>query len=48
MSLLATHPLVAVIAAALACPEAAPFFAGKEIKKQIYVPKRMVNLVVAG
>ena len=38
----------AVIAAALACPEAAPFFAGKEIKKQIYVPKRMVNLVVAG
>ena len=38
----------AVIAAALACAEAAPFFAGKEIKKQIYVPKRMVNLVVAG
>ena len=38
----------AVVAAALACPEVAPFIAGKAIKKQIYVPKRMVNLVVAG
>ena len=38
----------AVVAAALACPEAAPFFAGKEIKKKIFIPKRMVNLVVAG
>jgi leucyl-tRNA synthetase len=37
-----------VIAAALACAEAAPFFAGKEIKKKIFIPKRMVNLVVAG
>ena len=38
----------AVVAAALACAEAQPFFAGKEIKKKIYIPKRMVNLVVAG
>ncbi len=38
----------AVIEAALACAEAQPFFAGKEIRKKIYVPKRMVNLVVAG
>ena len=38
----------AVVAAALACTEAQPFFAGKEIKKKIYIPKRMVNLVVAG
>ena len=37
-----------VVAAALACAEAAPFFAGKEIKKKIFIPKRMVNLVVAG
>ena len=38
----------AVLAQALACPEVAPYLAGKEIKKQIYIPKRMVNLVVAG
>ncbi|HAL92498.1 MAG TPA: leucine--tRNA ligase, partial [Verrucomicrobia bacterium] len=38
----------AVLAAALACPEAAPFLAGKEIQKKIFIPKRMVNLVVAG
>ena len=38
----------AVVAAALACAEAAPFFAGKAIRKKIYIPKRMVNLVVAG
>lgn len=38
----------AVVTAALACAEAQPFFAGKEIKKKIYIPKRMVNLVVAG
>ena len=38
----------AVVAAALACPEAAAFLAGKEIKKKIFIPKRMVNLVVAG
>ncbi|NCA81811.1 MAG: leucine--tRNA ligase [Opitutae bacterium] len=38
----------AVLAQALACPEVAPFLAGKEIKKQIFIPKRMVNLVVAG
>ena len=37
-----------VLAQALACPEAAPFLAGKEIKKKIWIPKRMVNLVVAG
>ena len=37
-----------VVAAALACPEAASFLAGKEIKKKIFIPKRMVNLVVAG
>ena len=37
-----------VVAAALACPEAAAFLAGKEIKKKIFIPKRMVNLVVAG
>ena len=37
-----------VLAQALACPEAAPFLAGKEIKKKIFIPKRMVNLVVAG
>ena len=38
----------AVVAAALSCAEALPFFAGKEIKKKIFIPKRMVNLVVAG
>jgi leucyl-tRNA synthetase len=38
----------AVIAAALACPEAASFLAGKDIKKKIVIPQRMVNLVVAG
>jgi leucyl-tRNA synthetase len=38
----------AVLAQALACPEAVPFLAGQSIKKTIYVPKRMVNLVVAG
>ena len=37
-----------VLALALACPEASAFLAGKEVKKKIYVPKRMVNLVVAG
>ncbi len=36
----------AVVAAVLACAEVQPFFAGKMIKKKIYVPKRMVNLVV--
>ena len=38
----------AVLAQAVACPEVAPHLAGKEIKKQIFIPKRMVNLVVAG
>ena len=38
----------AVLAQALACPEVAPYLAGKEIKKKIFIPKRMVNLVVAG
>ncbi len=37
-----------VLAQALACPEAAAFLAGKELKKKIFIPKRMVNLVVAG
>ncbi|HPC19013.1 MAG TPA: leucine--tRNA ligase [Kiritimatiellia bacterium] len=37
-----------VLAAALACPEAAPFLAGKTVRKRIYIPGRMVNLVVAG
>ncbi len=37
-----------VLAAALACPEVAPFTAGKDIRKKIYIPKRMVNLVAAG
>jgi leucyl-tRNA synthetase len=38
----------AVIAHALGCPEVAPFLAGKDIKKKVFIPKRMVNLVVAG
>ncbi len=37
-----------VMAQALACPEVASQIAGKEIKKKIFIPKRMVNLVVAG
>ena len=37
-----------VLAAAEACPEAAGFLAGKEIRKRIYIPKRLVNLVVSG
>jgi leucyl-tRNA synthetase len=44
----ADAPEADIIAAALACPEAASFLAGKEIKKKIYIPRRMVNLVVAG
>ena len=32
----------------LACPALLPFLEGKELKKKIYVPKRMVNLVVVG
>jgi len=32
---------------ALACPEVQPFLEGKDLKKKIYIPKRMVNLVVA-
>ncbi|NLG34708.1 MAG: leucine--tRNA ligase [Lentisphaerae bacterium] len=38
----------AVLQAAQACPEAAAFWTGKEIRKRIYIPKRMVNLVVSG
>lgn len=37
-----------IIAAALECAEVQPHLAGKEIKKKIYIPQRMVNLVVAG
>ncbi len=37
-----------VIAQALACPEVVPFLAGKALQKKIFIPKRMVNLVVAG
>lgn len=33
---------------ALACTEVAPYLTGHAIKKKIYIPKRMVNLVVAG
>ncbi len=37
-----------VLEQAVACPEVQPFLEGKGLKKQIYIPKRMVNLVVAG
>jgi len=37
-----------VLELAAVCPEVLPFLEGKELKKQIYVPKRMVNLVVTG
>ena len=37
-----------VIAAALNCPEVKKHTEGKEIKKKIYVPKKLVNLVVPG
>ena len=37
-----------IIAAALACAEVKPHLAGKEIKKKIYIPQRMVNLVAVG
>ena len=33
---------------ALACAEVAGYLEGRAIKKKIYIPKRMVNLVVAG
>ena len=39
---------VLVVAQALACPEVAAYLAGKELKKKIFIPKRMVNLVVTG
>jgi leucyl-tRNA synthetase len=32
--------------AALACEAARPFLEGKVVKKTVYVPKKMVNLVV--
>lgn len=38
----------AVVAAAMACPEAASFLAGKTVVKKVFIPKRMVNLVAAG
>lgn len=38
----------AVFELALACPDVAAYTGGKEIKKKIYIPKRMVNIVVAG
>ena len=38
----------AVVAAAMACPEAAAFLAGKTVVKKVFIPQRMVNLVVAG
>jgi len=37
-----------VEAAALACEKAKPFIEGKTIKKVILVPKKLVNIVVAG
>ena len=39
------HETPDVVAAALACPEVVPHVAGKAIKKRIFIPKRMVNLV---
>ncbi|MDD4118012.1 MAG: leucine--tRNA ligase [Kiritimatiellae bacterium] len=38
----------AVFELALACPEVIPHLEGKSLKKRIYIPKRMVNLVAAG
>jgi len=38
----------AVFELALACPEVLPHLEGKSLKKKIYIPKRMVNLVAAG
>ncbi|NLB66376.1 MAG: leucine--tRNA ligase [Lentisphaerae bacterium] len=39
-------PEAEVLAAALACPEVQAHLAGKELKRKIYIPGRMVNLVV--
>lgn len=40
-------PEAEVREAALACAEAAPFLAGKELRKVVVVPDRIVNIVVA-
>jgi leucyl-tRNA synthetase len=42
----ATEPVAT--AAALADPGVHKFTAGKEIKKVIYVPNRLINIVLAG